>query len=259
MAAEFLAQLPSVPVESLPAGSDCPICSDAYPAEPTESGIARLARLLLGKSHEATKAIDSPVRLPCNHIIGGECIRTWISSGGTTCPLCRHRLFSLARNETHRPHLDNGHEAHFPTASPGEASRLLTLAIQAALEGRERPQDIRPRQVRERALYLRLQREGARLLPLPEGIQGISASGDSSREISMNESLAPQRFDRNEEALFEQLQRMGAFNEPIGSRRRLNDDRRLMNRLQWYYHRSHGLVYFPDDNVVNGVRGGEWS
>ena len=51
---------------------------------------------------------------------------------------------------------------------------------------------------------------------------------------------------------------MGAFNEPIGSRRWSNYDCRLVNRIRWYSHRSDGLVYCPDDRILNGMRGGEW-
>lgn len=244
MAAEFLAQLPTVPVESLPAGSDCPICSDTYSTEPTENG-----------------DIDSPVRLPCDHIIGGECIRKWLSSGANTCPLCRCQFFASTLHESDSPDFSDSSEEDSPVESPDENSLLLRAGILASQLEAQHARRLRhaARQAGERALYRQLQREGARLPPLPVSVPGISASEAPSREIDIHESLAPQRVDRNEEAFFEQLQRMGAFNEPIGSRMRLNDDRRLANRLRWHEHRSHGRVYYPDGYVVNGVRGGEWS
>ena len=61
----------------------CSICMQAYGTTPSENGI-----------------IERPIRLPCNHVMGSECIAIWVSSsvpGGTvnnnTCPICRQVLF----------------------------------------------------------------------------------------------------------------------------------------------------------------------
>ena len=66
MAAEFLHQLPK---EDSPT-EDCPICLVAY-------GINEHA-----------------VRLPCHHIVGSDCIASWLTceSNPQTCPFCRSLL-----------------------------------------------------------------------------------------------------------------------------------------------------------------------
>lgn len=95
---------------------------------------------------------------------------------------------------------------------------------------------------------MQLRREGARLPMLPANSVGISQNG------VVASSAALQRLDRNEEAFFGELQRMGAFDEPGGSRRRGDDDRGLANRVRWSEYRGRGLVYCPGDVL----RRGEW-
>ncbi len=84
----------------------------------------------------------------------------------------------------------------------------------------------------ERALYQKLQQNGARLPPLPAGTWRIFGSEAFSFDGFMVESLDPRHPDRNRDAFFSELQRMEAFNEPMGSRRRLNDERRLAKRME---------------------------
>lgn len=146
MAAEFLAQLPTVTVESLPPGSECPICSDVYSTELTENG-----------------AVDSPVRLPCNHIFGGECIRHWLSpgkSGANGCPLCRRQFFTQIPNVQDNPDIDDVHDADLTAESREEALQRLRLEVQATVELREYARNLntarRTRPSREWTLYLRL-------------------------------------------------------------------------------------------------------
>ncbi|PSN69229.1 hypothetical protein BS50DRAFT_586566 [Corynespora cassiicola Philippines] len=38
------------------------------------------------------RAVEQPVQLPCNHVIGIECIITWTEESNT-CPFCRAQLF----------------------------------------------------------------------------------------------------------------------------------------------------------------------
>lgn len=147
MAAEFLAQLPTVTVESLPAGSECPICSDVYSTEPIENG-----------------AVDSLVRLLCNYIFGGECIRKWLStrkSGANGCPLCRRQFFKQILDALDNPNIDDVHDADLTAESREEALQRLRLEVQATVELRKYARTLntarRTRPSRERALYLRLQ------------------------------------------------------------------------------------------------------
>lgn len=203
-----------------------------------------------------------PSNLPCDHIVGSKCIKKWLSlenSGANTCPLCRRQFFGPIPIREIDLNMNDVYNLEILAASAQSTEmRRLTREILAKLALRESAFNRaaqRTRPTREQALYLQLQREGARLPSLPENVPGISASKSSS----MSESLAPQRADRNEVAFFEELQRIGAFNEPVGSRRRMNDDRRLVNRMRFQVHRNVGLVYCPDNHAVNGVRGGRWS
>ena len=94
MADEFLSQLPVIEKETLHDDTECTICF-------TEFGTS-----VNGSS------IEYPLQLPCTHIMGSECIRTWLSSskeGKKTCPHCRRVLFirpklerGFLRNSTHR-------------------------------------------------------------------------------------------------------------------------------------------------------------
>lgn len=91
MAKAFLTQLPRVRRGIL--GKDdqrCFICMEDYGTTPSASGI-----------------IEHAVKLPCNHIMGSECISIWVSNpapggdggGGNsnqnTCPMCRQVLFEV--------------------------------------------------------------------------------------------------------------------------------------------------------------------
>ena len=74
MAAAFLRQLPRIPDSELAEDAACPICTQPYENQTTDSG-----------------SFEKAVRLPCNdtHILGAECLSEWLRHG-KTCPLCRH-------------------------------------------------------------------------------------------------------------------------------------------------------------------------
>lgn len=79
MAKRFLQQLPKIPLGELPADSSCMICLNAYGAQSAENGI-----------------VESPIRLPCTHHVGLECITLWLSANRTaktSCPYCRKDFF----------------------------------------------------------------------------------------------------------------------------------------------------------------------
>ena len=266
MAEKFLKQLPAVPRDSLPPGSDCPICLSEYPS--TEG--------------------DYPVQLPCQHTAGKNCIKKWLSpegSGANHCPLCRREFFAPLRkdhmneddtdeNYTDEDDMDIIVDDHvdvsdhvdlndihnlnmlMTTAESPEMRRLAQI-MRGNLSLRESSFHLRSAQrttySRERALYLQLQREGARLPPLPANIPGISV-GDGRLSTIHHQSSG-----EHEEAFFQELQRMGAFNDPVGSRRRLTDDRRLANCTLFHVYRNLGLVFRPSDHASNGIRGGSWS
>lgn len=72
----FIKSLPRVQLKEL--GPDvteknCPICLSEYgTASPT----------------------DTPIKLPCRHILGADCMSIWLVSGKTSCPHCRREIFT---------------------------------------------------------------------------------------------------------------------------------------------------------------------
>lgn len=72
----FLRNLPRVQISSLPPDAECIICLEKFNTSTDNSA-------------------EYPVRLPCSHIVGSSCIRTWLSpsrSLKTSCPYCRRTL-----------------------------------------------------------------------------------------------------------------------------------------------------------------------
>ena len=94
MADEFLSQLPVVEKKILHDDTECMICLTDF-----------------GTSINGSR-IEYPLQLPCAHIVGSECIRTWLSEGKEgkkTCPHCRrvflippHFKRGFLRSSTHR-------------------------------------------------------------------------------------------------------------------------------------------------------------
>lgn len=80
MAKAFLAQL--VTIEE-PRDEQCMICIEAYGTTVSDGAVAEKA-----------------VRLPCGHVLGSECIALWLlpeKSNQNSCPCCRSELFALPR------------------------------------------------------------------------------------------------------------------------------------------------------------------
>lgn len=92
---------------SVLAGEDrrCGICLLDYgEGEPTKSST--------GNATEATICVH-PVRLPCDHCFGSECLSHWLSpfpigGSGNSCPICRKELFSPWPAATDPDDLDHG-------------------------------------------------------------------------------------------------------------------------------------------------------
>lgn len=85
----FLRQLPEV--QDLTEDDECPVCLQNYvPTKDTTPGI--IERIL---SLAAVRRVPEPVdpehavRLPCQHVLGSDCIKRWISpaeGNQNTCP-----------------------------------------------------------------------------------------------------------------------------------------------------------------------------
>ena len=91
MASTFLAGLPRVR-RSVLAKEDqhCPICLEEY-----------------GRKTPASRATEDAVRLPCDHVVGFQCISTWFKPvegqrGNNTCPLCRQMFLGIELSDVPR-------------------------------------------------------------------------------------------------------------------------------------------------------------
>lgn len=67
----FLQSLPRLQLEEL-TEKDCPICLNEYGTDSPS---------------------DTPTKLSCGHILGADCVYSWLMSGRNTCPECRHQIF----------------------------------------------------------------------------------------------------------------------------------------------------------------------
>ena len=99
MAEAFLASLPKVGRGVLATeDQQCPVCMEEYGTMPSTTGI-----------------IERAVRLPCNHVLGSECISLWLTPSpfrhsNNTCPLCRHTLFEVSPSDTEPDDDDDDHD-----------------------------------------------------------------------------------------------------------------------------------------------------
>lgn len=66
----FVQTLPRLQLEEL-TEKDCLICLDEYGTESPR---------------------DTPTKLPCGHILGADCMYSWLRSGRNTCPQCRQEI-----------------------------------------------------------------------------------------------------------------------------------------------------------------------
>lgn len=89
MRKDFLAQLPEV--HDLTDDDKCPLCLAKYrPSNPPAPGIMeRLASTFIRQNPEPIDTdFEIAVRLPCQHVLGLNCMERWVSpqGGQTTCP-----------------------------------------------------------------------------------------------------------------------------------------------------------------------------
>ena len=201
MAEEFLRNLPLVGEADLPEGNECDVCQEKY-----------------GKVDLHTGARDAPVRLPCQHIIGSDCIRKWVSPGEygkNTCPFCRYVFFALYR-DPQNPNYQRIEELYRASLEPPgmtEADRQVARQFLSR---------------NERFLYCELQRAGAQLPALIEH-ETLSAEQDT--------------------ALFEELMRIRAFEGLLGYMS--SPDYRIV----WELLRRDGFVYELNYPAMDGASG----
>ena len=205
MAEAFLRNLPQVGEDELPDDKQCGICREKF-----------------GKAELHAEAMEIPVRLPCQHIVGSDCIRKWVSPeehGKNTCPFCRSVLFAVS-SELQTPHdLNNQRIEELYTASlqpPGMTEPDREVAQQFASLG-------------ERWLYIELRGAGAQL-PALSGDQELNAE--------------------HERALFGELLLRGVFRDLVGPLMTLREI-----KVVWGLLRRDGFVYMPNNPTEDGVSG----
>ena len=209
MAEAFLRQLPKVEKDILPKGSDCPICQEKY-----------------GTISPNTWSTEVALRLPCQHIVGSECIRLWLhpdEAAKNTCPYCRYEFFPLQST------LDKAQGVEFSPVEYWDAY-MVTVGVTEEQLTVARSTLI----ARERQLYRRL-RASTIHSPLPMLTRGDSRRG----ALSLSQ----------EKALFEELERRKAFEGMFGGPGTLPS-----NREVWDLLRKDGFVYRPS-RETKGFRG----
>ena len=171
MALNFMAQLPIISETDLVYGNRCIICCEVYGTSIIDSDIMT----------------EEAVRLPCGHEFGSECLSTWLSpqEGKNSCPLCRRELFPTAP-EVGRGfvHLHGEREVDWDNVATQTDSELSATGIVH-----------RSRAFGDWLLYAQLRGQGASLPPWRPSSTDPGPRLDSSQE----------------EALFQELQRRGAF------------------------------------------------
>ena len=102
----FLESLPILALADLRLDSlECPFCIEPYQNSPHS---------------------ERPVRLPCNHVMGNDCLRKWLNSSGANannnaCPTCRAVLFERGDE------LDDDSEDETPPPQPRNSATLEQL------------------------------------------------------------------------------------------------------------------------------------
>ena len=201
MAEKIVAQLPIVSRADLVFGDRCEICHEAYSTNRPNG--------------------EDPVRLPCGHEFGFECIRRWLSpeEGKNTCPLCRYQLFAPPARE-----FEDTRAAWDSIVTAVDFDIELTTS--GLMQGSSR--------FRDWALYSQLQEWGANLPPWQHDGVFVSLQLDSSQE----------------NALFMELQRRGAFRVLPIDVGPLDSEQQI--RAAWDTLRYHRYSYDPYCTATDG-------
>ena len=96
----------------------CGICTEAY-NEQTEN---------------QEESQHTPVKLPCGHVFGSECITSWLSpetGRSNTCPLCRHELFPARQ----QPTTSNDGQGQWMRVNTADIPANVLAALQRQMPG----------------------------------------------------------------------------------------------------------------------------
>ncbi|KAK3077549.1 hypothetical protein LTS18_009941 [Coniosporium uncinatum] len=84
-----------VRADNAPSDATCCICCQPYNA--TDCSRVYSSEPDVTPDASTKEASEKPVRLPCNHVLGESCARTWFTDGeggNDACPLCRVKVFA---------------------------------------------------------------------------------------------------------------------------------------------------------------------
>lgn len=88
MPMQFLRQLPEA--HDVTDDDECRICLQKYvPTNAPPAGVINCLLSMVGLQDPERTETEHAVRLPCQHILGSECIKRWISpaeGNSNTCP-----------------------------------------------------------------------------------------------------------------------------------------------------------------------------
>lgn len=182
MSHNFVSQLPIIPITDLKYGTKCTICGEDYGTTIPASDILP----------------EDPVRLPCNHEFGHVCLTTWLSptqESKNTCPLCRRTLFPFIT-----PSAEAEAESAALVPSPSPHDQIINWdTMPSTVDSQLSASGIvhRSPPFRDWLLYTQLRGQGADL--------------PAWRPSSSSSSPGPRLDAEQEEALFGELRRRGAF------------------------------------------------
>ena len=97
MPMKFLEQLPKA--HDVTDDDECPICLHKYvPTNAPPAGVINRLFSMIGRQDPEPTG-EHAVRLPCQHVLGSECIKRWISPAEghqNTCPYVSASLHSIS-------------------------------------------------------------------------------------------------------------------------------------------------------------------
>ena len=112
MLAAFIEGLPEVYND--PDNEECPICLRSYPSTTLRSPLHS------SNDNDTAPPPEVAVQLPCGHILGVDCLKSWLEEK-TTCPLCRADFMNKLMYDPYGPA-----EVHSPSAADSEETSSVS-------------------------------------------------------------------------------------------------------------------------------------
>ncbi|KAL8756392.1 MAG: hypothetical protein Q9199_002954 [Rusavskia elegans] len=137
---DYLDQLKHQIVQPANDGNECSICLEPF----SSSG--------RGSTNDSSGVAETPVSLPCGHIIGFNCIERYLSPFGearNSCPMCRRKLFeapykpdTVTKLRARLEAFDNYFQQHPENARLNRTNRLRDLLWQFSRTTKVVPEEL---------------------------------------------------------------------------------------------------------------------